>query len=405
MMAARMTRDLQDSRDRYDRVVTVSGVGFWERNHINQGLLWSDKMFEITGMNKDEDLTDRDKLREVAHPDDRDRVYEAITKHVQDDAPFSEEFRLWRPDGKEIWIYATATTTRDEKGTPLRTTGSVTDITQRKIEEERRKKNARELTETIAELRQSQKKLDTALRDAESASRAKSTFLSTMSHELRTPLNAILGFSEVIRDNVLGRDGGDSYQDYARDIHTSGEHLLDLINDILDLAKIEEGQTKLNLEAISVGPVVDTTLNLMQPRPIAKSQSLSATSIPPDLTVWADKRAFKQILFNLIANAVQFTDDGGKITVSAERTESGGVDIEVRDTGIGIAKDDIDRIFNPFERVQSGADTDGFGTGLGLAVVQNLMTIHGGDVSVESGIGVGSAFRVSFRSGPKDGAA
>ncbi len=396
MMAASMTYDLQDSRGRYDRVVTVSGVGFWERNHSDRSLLWSEKMFEITGVSPETDIKNNDMMYQMAHPDDRRRVYAAVAKHIREDEPFSEEFRLWRPDGEEIWIYATATTTRDDAGKPLRTTGSVTDITQRKVEEERRRKNERELTATISELRQSQKKLDAALRDAEAASRAKSTFLSTMSHELRTPLNAILGFSEVIRDNVLNRQGGAAYQDYARDIHASGEHLLDLINDILDLAKIEEGQTKLNLEHISVAGIVEGTLNLMQPRAIAKSQSLSATHIAPDLAVWADKRAFKQILFNLIANAVQFTNEGGKITVSARKTDAGKVEIEVRDTGIGIAEEDVGRIFNPFERVGSTGETDGFGTGLGLAVVQNLMVLHGGDVTVDSKLGEGSVFRVTF---------
>jgi PAS domain S-box-containing protein len=402
-MAMRMTRDLQDSRDRYDRVVRVSGVGFWERDHADHGLLWSDKMYEITGMSQDDDLGSTDRMHEIAHPDDRDRVFAAIAKHIREDQPFSEEFRLWRPDGGEIWIYATATTTRDANGKPLRTTGSVTDITQRNVEEERRRKNERELTETISELRQSQKKLDAALREAESASRAKSTFLSTMSHELRTPLNAILGFSEVIRDNVLNREGGNAYQDYARDIHASGEHLLDLINDILDLAKIEEGQTKLKLETISVAAVVETTLNLMQPRAISKSQSLSAAHIPPDLTVWADKRALKQILFNLIANAVQFTDQGGKISIAAKSTASGGVEIEIRDSGIGIADEDLGRIFNPFERVGSSSEADGFGTGLGLAVVRNLMALHGGNVAVNSELGKGSVFRVTF--GPPPGPA
>ncbi len=400
MIAHGMIADLEETRDRYDRVVRVSGVGFWERDHATGQLLWSDKMFELMGLPTDTDIKSRDVIHDMAHPDDKDRVFQAVARHVREGADFSEEFRLWRPCGSEIWIYATATTARDEAGTPIRTTGSVTDITQRKIEEERRRKNERELTETIAELRESQKRLDTALSDAEAASRAKSTFLSTMSHELRTPLNAILGFSEVIRDNLLKREGGAAYGDYARDIHSSGEHLLDLINDILDLAKIEEGQTTLNHETLSVPDVIEGTLNLMQPRAIAKGQSLSSSGVAAGLMVWADRRALKQVLFNLIANAIQFTGAGGKIEVTAKAVDSGGVEIAVTDSGIGIAGEDIKRIFNPFERVGSEIDPQGYGTGLGLAVVGNLIALHGGEVTVESEVGRGSTFRVVFPPGP-----
>lgn len=272
-----------------------------------------------------------------------------------------------------------------------------------KKKEERRRAKERELTETINELRRSQEKLDAALRDAEAASRAKSTFLSTMSHELRTPLNAILGFSEVIRDNLLGRESARSYEDYAGDIHSSGEHLLDLINDILDLAKVEEGQITLSPEPIDLNAVIGSTLNLMQPRAIAKRHALSAAAGPDSHRVLADLRALKQILFNLIANAIQFTDPGGKIEISVAPQDDGTIEICVEDSGIGIAKADIGRVFNPFERVTEHGKPETEGTGLGLAVVKSLVELQNGYVRVASNPGVGSKFCVYLPSSSPDG--
>jgi PAS domain S-box-containing protein len=394
-LAKSMTTDLEQSRNRYDRAVRVAGVGFWERDYLTNKVLWSDKMWELTGVDPATALTGRNIVLELTHPDDRKKTYAASEAHFKHGEPFSEEFRLLRADGTTIWITTTVNTERNSDGKPVRTTGSVSDITLRKNEETARQMKEQELTETIFELRQSQEKLDTALRDAEAASRAKSIFLSTMSHELRTPLNAILGFSEVIRDNLLGRGSTRSYEDYAADIHSSGEHLLDLINDILDLAKVEEGQITLNPEDLVLNTVVENTLNLMQPRAISKQQALSAKFPGEPITVHADLRAMKQILFNLIANAIQFTDTGGKIEVAAARTDEGAVEICVSDTGMGIAKADIGRIFNPFERVIEPGKIQTEGTGLGLAVVKSLVELHHGTLRVDSKPGQGSTFCVA----------
>lgn len=294
-LALSMTSDLETSRNRYDRVVRVAGVGFWERDHHNDKIIWSEQMWALAGLDPNKHLTGDSKynIDMIVHPEDRERIHRALLAHIERDEPHSEEFRFLRPDGSVIWIYSTANTDRDATGNPIRTIGSVTDITPRKKEEERRRAKENELKDTISELTRSQEKLDAALRDAEAASRAKSTFLSTMSHELRTPLNAILGFSEVIRDNLLGRDSARSYSDYAGDIHSSGEHLLDLINDILDLAKVEEGQITLSPEDLVLKTVIENTLNLMQTRAIAKQQSLTATLPDEEISIHADLRALK----------------------------------------------------------------------------------------------------------------
>ncbi len=397
-LAQTMTSDLETSRNRYDRVVRVAGVGFWERDYRSNQIIWSEQMWALAGLDPNTHLTGDSKynIEMIVHPEDQERIKTALSAHIKLDQPYSEEFRFLRPDNSIIWIYSTANTDRDEKGNPIRTIGSVTDITPRKKEEERRRAKENELTDTISELTRSQKKLDAALRDAEAASRAKSTFLSTMSHELRTPLNAILGFSEVIRDNLLGRESARSYKDYAGDIHSSGEHLLDLINDILDLAKVEEGQITLSPEELILNTVIENTINLMQPRAIAKQHSLTMALPEESISVHADLRALKQILFNLISNAIQFTEPGGEIEVSAIELDNDTVEICVSDTGIGIAQADIGRIFNPFERVTEPGKPESEGTGLGLAVVKSLVELQNGSLGVESTPGKGSTFCVSL---------
>lgn len=402
-IARTITHDLEASRNRYDRAVRVAGVGFWERNHATGSIIWSDKMWALTGFDRDTNALPGNFLRDITHPDDRDRIHAAAAAHRNAIEPFNQEFRIIRPDGETVWITGTADTDYDKDGNPIRTIGSISDITPQKKEEERRRAKESELTETIKELRRSQEKLDTALRDAEAASRAKSTFLSTMSHELRTPLNAILGFSEVIRDNLLGRESARSYEDYAGDIHSSGEHLLDLINDILDLAKVEEGQITLSPELIELSTVIDSTLNLMQPRAIAKRHALSAAMGSKSVSVFADLRALKQILFNLIANAIQFTEPGGKVEISVASQDDGTIEICVKDSGIGIAQADIGRIFNPFERVIEPGKPETEGTGLGLAVVKSLVELQNGYVRVDSQPGIGSKFCVYLPSSSPDG--
>ncbi|MBT5565983.1 MAG: PAS domain-containing protein [Rhodospirillaceae bacterium] len=397
-LAQSITSDLEISRNRYDRVVRVAGVGFWERDYQSDKIIWSEQMWALSGLDPNTHLTgdSEHNIEMIVHPEDQDRIFRALTAHIKLDEPYSEEFRFVRPDDSVVWIYSTANTDRDEQGNPIRTIGSVTDITPRKKEEERRRAKENELKDTISELTRSQKKLDAALRDAEAASRAKSTFLSTMSHELRTPLNAILGFSEVIRDNLLGRESTRSYEDYAGDIHSSGEHLLDLINDILDLAKVEEGQITLTPKDLVLNTVIASTLNLMQPRATAKQHSLTA-ALPDDaITIHADFRALKQILFNLVSNAIQFTEPGGEIEVTVAGQDSGAIEICVSDTGIGIAPADIGRIFNPFERIIEPGKPESEGTGLGLAVVKSLVELQNGSLNVESTPGKGSTFCVSL---------
>ncbi|NBC32637.1 MAG: DUF3365 domain-containing protein [Alphaproteobacteria bacterium] len=239
---------------------------------------------------------------------------------------------------------------------------------------------------------------DTARRareKAERANRAKSEFLATMSHELRTPLNAIMGFSEVIRDRIMGPVGVEAYADYARDIHDSGAHLLSLINDVLDLARIESGKTELEFEAIDLAWELAACRRLVAGRAEARGLTLSCADVR-GLRLSADPRAFKQIMVNLLSNAVKFTPPGGHIRLDAEQVQD-AVRVKVSDNGCGIAAHDLGRIVLPFERASNAYVKSGDGgTGLGLALVRQLMQLHGGDLAIDSRSGEGTTVTLTF---------
>jgi two-component system cell cycle sensor histidine kinase PleC len=233
---------------------------------------------------------------------------------------------------------------------------------------------------------------------AESANTAKSGFLANMSHELRTPLNAINGFSEIMVHEMFGPLGDRRYKEYAQDILGSGQHLLALINDILDMSKIEAGKMSLSLDWLQIDDVVSDVARLMRNRADAANLVL-ATSVPPGLPeIEADYRAVKQILLNLISNAVKFTPAGGRIDVKVwslgEETPDHRLQIQVCDTGIGISQDDIGRLAKPFEQIETQHAKAQAGSGLGLALTKALVEMHGGVFELESEPGLGTT--VSF---------
>ena len=224
---------------------------------------------------------------------------------------------------------------------------------------------------------------------ATQASRAKSAFLANMSHELRTPLNAILGFSEIISAEALGHDARDKYRDYAGDILNSGRHLLSLINDLLDIAKIEAGKLELDCRELDGAEGLHACLSLIEQRARAVGIDLSMSVEPKGLKLYADERAFRQIAINLLSNALKFSEAGGRIEVRLNPAE-GGVVLCVTDTGCGIAPDQILRIFEPFEQVDNSYSRANGGTGLGLSLVRALSELHGGRCRIDSEVGKGT---------------
>jgi two-component system cell cycle sensor histidine kinase PleC len=237
---------------------------------------------------------------------------------------------------------------------------------------------------------------DKARQRAEAASQAKSEFLANMSHELRTPLNAILGFSEVMRDEVFGNLGKPQYVDYAKYIHNSGQHLLGLINDVLDLSRIEAGRFVVRAEEINIPEAIKNALAMFEVRAAEGAITLKPV-IDPDLPLLlADDRAIRQILLNLISNAVKFTRAGGTVTTFARRSAGGGMEVGVIDTGVGIDPADIATVFEAFGQGQHDIAVREKGTGLGLPIVRGLVEAHGGKIKLDSVLGTGTTVTCTF---------
>jgi CheY-like chemotaxis protein len=246
------------------------------------------------------------------------------------------------------------------------------------------------LMEELAARKRAEAALQQAKEAAEAATRHKSEFLANMSHELRTPLNAIIGFSEVLLEKMFG-ELNEKQEEYLQDILSSGQHLLSLINDILDLSKVEAGKMELEPAVFNLRELLEGSLVMVKERALAHGLTLSLAIADGIDTFVGDERKVKQILFNLLSNAVKFTPDKGKVSVTATKTE-GVVQVVVRDTGIGIAVEDQQQIFAAFHQVGKGMVGKPEGTGLGLALTKKFVELHGGQIWVESTLGRGSSF-------------
>jgi two-component system cell cycle sensor histidine kinase PleC len=237
------------------------------------------------------------------------------------------------------------------------------------------------------------------LETSQLASQSKSQFLASMSHELRAPLTGVLGFSEIIKSEMLGPIANARYVQYAGYIHQSGEHMLSLINDVLDIAKIEAGRMELYPEWINVQTFLEYVTDLGSSRAADKGLSVSVDG-PERLQLYADVRAIKQIALNLLSNAIKFTPAGGHISVTAAAVADGGITLVVRDTGIGMSHETIDRLMRPFEQADNRFGIAEKGSGLGLSLVKGLMDLHRGRMTIESQPGQGSVFTLYFPPGP-----
>jgi two-component system cell cycle sensor histidine kinase PleC len=273
------------------------------------------------------------------------------------------------------------------------------DITALKSQEAALKENDREMRRTVDNLRRSQERVQELAENyeqekirAEEANRSKSEFLANMSHELRTPLNAINGFSEIMSGEMFGPLGHERYKDYVQDILSSGQHLLSLINDILDMSKIEAGKMQLQPEPVDPAQLLEQCVRIMRAR--AEEKEINLTVEGEDLpSIEADPRAIKQVLLNLMSNAVKFTPEGGKVTVRTFDAADGVV-IQVADTGIGISEEDLERVGRPFEQIENQHSKVHQGSGLGLALSKSLVEMHGGTLRIDSVLGKGTT--VSF---------
>jgi two-component system cell cycle sensor histidine kinase PleC len=309
--------------------------------------------------------------------------------------PGARTFEAQLEDGR--WLHISERRTKDGGYVSVGT-----DITAIKQHETRLVESERRLMKTVADLRASQRTLEhqaDELADlaekyaeektrAEEANHAKSSFLANMSHELRTPLNAIIGFSEIMKSEMFGPIGGDKYRAYCQDIHQSGQYLLDVINDVLDMSKIEAGRIRLDFEQIRLGRFLNDAMRVVSARADDKRIELAA-DISKGVCVRADQRLLKQIVLNLLSNAVKFTPEGGRVTVRA-RASMDWVRIGILDTGIGIPRAALTKLGRPFEQVQSQFTKNHQGSGLGLAIARSLAELHGGTLRIRSAPGKGT---------------
>ena len=295
------------------------------------------------------------------------------------------ERRLTKADGTIGYTLARYIVDKDSEGHVKGFLALVTDITQIKLAE--------------IQLNDINRQLRLARESADSANLAKSRFLATMSHELRTPLHTIIGFSEILHDEYKSHSRDGKGVEYVDDILASAQHLLSVVNDVLHIAKIESGRMEIEPCKLSVHSVITGVARLFYETAL-KARIGFKTITPPDLPdVWADERALKQILFNLISNALKFTPAGGTVTITADHAD-GGINIIVTDTGIGIPNNQIERVLRPFEQLDNKYAKALNGTGLGLSVVQGLVAMHGGKLSIDSDTGKGTAVTISLPSGP-----
>ncbi|MCA9904484.1 MAG: GAF domain-containing protein, partial [Anaerolineae bacterium] len=293
--------------------------------------------------------------------------------------------RIYRKDGTEFWDELSLSPIRNAQGEVTHYVGGHTDITERKDLEAQRELMLRQVEE------QAQRDRETAERLLD-VDRLKSQFLANMSHELRTPLNSIIGYSEILLDGDDGELNEDALED-VETIHQSGRHLLSIINEILDLAKIESGQLTLDRRAVDLNAVVAEVVNTAQVLVKGKSVELKAVEESPTDNVYADVIRLRQIITNLVSNAVKFTEQGS-VTVAFGAADNFSAYVEVRDTGIGMKKEDLEVIFQQFQQVDGSATRRAGGTGLGLTITRHLVDLHEGMVTVDSEQGVGSTFRV-----------
>ncbi|MEZ0034400.1 two-component system cell cycle sensor histidine kinase PleC [Bradyrhizobium japonicum] len=334
------------------------------------------------------------------------RMPEVRTRHNEtaSQGPGARTFEAQLDDGS--WLHISERRTKDGGYVSVGT-----DITRIKEHEQKLVDNDLRLRATVIDLKRSQAALERQTNEladlaekyqrektrAEEANQTKSKFLANMSHELRTPLNAIIGFSEIMGSGMFGELGSEKYQEYCQDILTSGHYLLEVINDILDMSKIEAGRMKLDMEELDLGQTLAESLRVVSGRAQDKHLTLDA-GIEKSISVVADRRATKQIIVNLLSNAVKFTPDGGRIVVRSRQLDDKIV-LLIADTGIGIAPHSLARLGRPFEQVESQLTKTYHGSGLGLAIARSLAQLHGGSMRLRSKIEVGTVVRVTL---PRD---
>ncbi|EWY40737.1 hypothetical protein N825_32945 [Skermanella stibiiresistens SB22] len=348
----------------------IARLGWWRHDLVTGEVIWSDFMYEILGRDPRLGPATNHELATFIHPKDRSVVgATSLTVQARPEDVGPRQFRIVRPDGAVRYIHEECGFEHSPDGTALAVICTVRDITDQK---------------------RTEMELKAATEQAELANQAKSSFLANMSHELRTPLNAVIGFSDMMAQEAVGPLNNPAYLDYANDILFAGRHLLDIVNDVLDMARIEAGEILFEEREIPLATLLGDVERLIRERASRAKLSLSVTSAPPGLSVLCDRRLLRQALLNLVGNAVKFTEAGGDVVLCAHVLSDGQLCLAVTDTGVGIAVADLPRALAPFGRLASPLNATTEGTGLGLPVAKALIELHGGMLHFNSRPGLGT---------------
>ncbi len=360
---------LMESEARLKEAQRIAHVGSWDFDVLANKLNWSEEMYRLYGVSLETYPITFDLFLNQIHPEDRLAMKKWAQDALEGKKPKELDFRIILPDGSVRFVRGSGETFFDKAGKPVRIAGTAQDITEQKRAEEIRIENER----------------------LASSSKAKGEFLATMSHELRTPMNAIMGFSELMKEGMAG-ELNEKQKRFVDNVLTSARHLLALINDVLDLSKVEAGKIELVKETISVQDTVEEAITLIKERAAKRNVIINKELDSALEFIEADRLRIKQVLFNLLDNAVKFSKpEGGKVTIKAKR-EGNVAKFSVSDTGIGIKEENMDKLFHEFEQVSSGISRKYGGTGLGLAISKKLVELHGGKIRAESRFGEGSTF-------------
>jgi PAS domain S-box-containing protein len=385
--------DLLNSRDLLRTAQEIGHIGSWEWNISTGEIAWSDEIFRIFGREPHECEPSYDNYLETIHPEDREKVHNAMRATRYDKTPYNLEHRIILPDGSQRIVEARSKIVSDEDGSPLMVLGSVQDITETKAIETDLYNHQHHLEEMVAARTI---ELQEAKEVADRANAAKSVFLASMSHELRTPMNSILGFAQLLETDEQ-ESLSDQQKNYLHIILQSGDHLLQLINDVLDLAKIESGGMEdISLEPVNMCSVCHEAVEIVKPMAESRHIKILPCTHDKSLFIEADRTRFSQIVLNLLTNAIKYNKPGGQVSFSCEKSNE-KTRLIVVDNGPGIAKEKIKYLFEPFDRL--GAETSSVeGTGIGLTITKRLVELMHGSIDVESEVGKGSKFSIDLPS-------
>ncbi len=366
--------ELRQVEERFTLAQLSAKEALWDIDFRTGQFYLAPHGYQLLGVNRSDTEFATARWRDLILPEDRADYDKALGEHLSGEAVvFNCEYRVVDPEGGVRWLSDRGMALRDSTGRAYRFAGSLVDVTQD---------------------RQTHENLKHAMESAEVANRSKSAFLANMSHELRTPLNAIIGFAEMIESETFGRIENEHYREYVGDILHSANHLLDIINDVLDLSKAEAGKLELVESPVDIEVVFDAVFRMTKERADEAGVAVIVDCPPNVPALFCDERKLRQVLLNLASNAIKFTKAGGEVRVQAFEVASGGFQIVVSDTGIGMDKEDIPRALAAFEQVDNALSRRFDGTGLGLPIAATLARLHQGDLKLDSAPGKGTTVTV-----------